>query len=59
MRDCRSWVRIKRVYGGKQVKQAYESLARDGLGPETGYIWSMWDEDQDIADKRTAAQAKL
>jgi hypothetical protein len=43
LREGRTWVRIERVYGGPAVKRAYERLNKGGVGPDTGFIWSMWD----------------
>jgi hypothetical protein len=40
VREGRDWVRIDRVYGGDSVKKAYELMAKGGLGPDTGFIWS-------------------
>ncbi|KAF8068953.1 hypothetical protein FPV67DRAFT_1561706 [Lyophyllum atratum] len=45
MVDCVGWVKMDRVYGGAAVKQAYEEVAKRGLGPDRGLIWSMWDEE--------------
>lgn len=44
MADCRGWVKIERVNGPKQVEKAYQSVSKGGLGPEKGFIWSLWDE---------------
>ncbi|KAL5534851.1 hypothetical protein ACEPAG_1316 [Sanghuangporus baumii] len=55
LRDGRSWVQIERVHGGERVKAAYEQATRNGLGPERGYIWSMWD----TRDEDKAVNAKL
>lgn len=43
MEDCVHWVKLERVYGVEEVKKAYESVAKGGLGPENGFIWSLWD----------------
>ncbi|KAF5379077.1 hypothetical protein D9615_005976 [Tricholomella constricta] len=43
MVDCVGWVKMDRVYGGAAVRQAYEEVAKRGLGPERGLIWSLWD----------------
>ncbi|TFK34429.1 hypothetical protein BDQ12DRAFT_656785 [Crucibulum laeve] len=45
MTDCIGWVQLERVYGVDGVLQAYERLAKEGLGPDKGQIWSLWDED--------------
>ena len=46
MQDCTSWVKIDHVCGGDAVKQAYEAVAKNGLGPEKGLIWSLWNKDE-------------
>ncbi|KAF9555438.1 hypothetical protein CPC08DRAFT_642870 [Agrocybe pediades] len=46
MTDGAQWVRLQRVYGPERVKNAYEALTREGLGPDCGLIWSLWDEDK-------------
>ncbi|KAJ3859543.1 hypothetical protein EV359DRAFT_86282 [Lentinula novae-zelandiae] len=45
MHDCPSWVKLEYVHGGEQVQKAYEAMASSsrGLGPDKGWIWSMWD----------------
>jgi hypothetical protein len=45
MMDCTKWVELERVYGPAPVKEAYERLAKEGLGPEKGFIWSLWDDE--------------
>lgn len=45
MRDCRNWVKMERVYGPDAVGEAYEHAVKRGIGPEKGYIWSLWEED--------------
>ena len=42
--DCADWVQLERVNGAMAVKSAYDRLAKEGLGPDKGLIWSMWDE---------------
>lgn len=44
MQDGAAWIAIRHVRGGSAVKGAYEEIARGGLGPQCGMIWSMWDE---------------
>lgn len=44
MRDGSDWIAIKYVRGGKAVKTAYENVAKGGLGPNSGMIWSLWDD---------------
>ena len=45
MEDCTGWVELKRVYGAAAVEEAYRKLSREGLGPEKGLIWCLWDRD--------------
>ncbi|KAF8155594.1 hypothetical protein B0H34DRAFT_502730 [Crassisporium funariophilum] len=45
MVDCTGWVELERMYGAAIVKSAYLRLAKEGLGPDKGLIWSMWDEE--------------
>ncbi|PFH50592.1 hypothetical protein AMATHDRAFT_144700 [Amanita thiersii Skay4041] len=53
MRDCVDWVKIERRYGIKNVKEAYELLLQEGIGPDTGLIWSLWnDEDKHLVKPR-------
>ncbi|KAF8889576.1 hypothetical protein BD779DRAFT_1439025 [Infundibulicybe gibba] len=51
MVDCEGWVNIKRTYGAEEVKDAYLTVARGGLGPDAGLIWSMWDKGKDLMSK--------
>jgi hypothetical protein len=44
MVDCLSWVEIRRVHGAEKVKRAYEEIVGNRTSPETGYIWSLWEE---------------
>ena len=45
MEDCTGWVELKHVYGAAGVEKAYRKLSREGLGPDKGLIWSLWDGD--------------
>lgn len=45
MEDCTGWVELKRVYGATGVEEAYRKLSKEGLGPDKGLIWSLWDGD--------------
>ena len=45
MEDCIGWVELKHVYGAAGVEKAYRKLSREGLGPDKGLIWSLWDGD--------------
>ncbi|KAJ3730109.1 hypothetical protein DFJ43DRAFT_1000283 [Lentinula guzmanii] len=60
MRDCPGWVKLEYVYGGEQVKAAYETIVNSsrGLGPDKGWIWSMWDAGDPDVDQK-AVKAKL
>jgi len=55
--DARGWVEITRVYGGEKVKAAYDSALKSGLRAEDGYVWSMWDEREDVV--KTCVKSKL
>ena len=57
--DAKGWVEIARVYGGEQVKAAYESALRDGLCAEDGYVWSLWGEGEQAGNVITGAKCKL
>jgi hypothetical protein len=43
--EGKGWVQLERVYGAKRVQEAYVKLSKEGLGPDKGLIWSMWDEE--------------
>jgi hypothetical protein len=45
MKDCTGWVQLQQVKGSAAVKRAYVKSIKEGLGPEKGFIWSLWDED--------------
>ncbi|KAH8822662.1 hypothetical protein DL96DRAFT_1745899 [Flagelloscypha sp. PMI_526] len=45
MKDGRDWVTIQRVYGAERVKSLYQDVAQNGLGPDKGFVWSMWEDD--------------
>ncbi|KAH9478709.1 hypothetical protein JR316_0009169 [Psilocybe cubensis] len=45
MDDCQDWVKLERVYGPANVRDAYLKLVKEGLGPDKGLIWSLWDSD--------------
>lgn len=45
LRDGANWVVLKPVYGAEKVRDAYVRLAKEGLGPEEGLIWSLWEEE--------------
>lgn len=48
MKDCRGWIKVVRVVGPEAVVAAYLQVAGGAVGPENGYIWSLWD-DRDLA----------
>ena len=56
MEDCTGWVELERVYGAAGVLKAYKKLSREGLGPDKGLIWSLWDGD---STKLLATSSKL
>ncbi|EFI28166.1 hypothetical protein CC1G_14193 [Coprinopsis cinerea okayama7 len=45
MRDCTHWVELQPVYGANEVRDAYIRLAKEGLGPDKGLIWSLWEQE--------------
>lgn len=47
MRDCPGWVKLERVYGRARIEEDYVRIARNGVGPEKGLIWSLWDAPRD------------
>ena len=49
MEDCTGWVELKHVYGAVGVEEAYKKLSREGLGPDKGFIWSLWGGDTKIS----------
>lgn len=61
MKDCTEWVKLERVYGPDAVKGAYEMIIGGGLGPDKGFIWSLWDKDRyvDMVAKRIGTSGKL
>ena len=56
MEDCTGWVELKRVYGAAGVENEYKKLSKEGLGPDKGLIWSLWDGD---TTKLLATSSKL
>jgi hypothetical protein len=46
MRDCQRWVGIERIWGGEGVKRAYGEIIGGKVGPERGFVWSLWDEEE-------------
>jgi hypothetical protein len=51
MVDCIGWVKMDRVYGEENVKEAYEAVAKNGLGPAQGLVWSMWEGENTLISK--------
>jgi len=45
MDDCPRWVQLEHVSGPQAVHEAYRKLAKEGLAPDKGLIWSLWDEE--------------
>ncbi|KAF8235026.1 hypothetical protein L208DRAFT_1393236 [Tricholoma matsutake] len=43
MTDCIGWVKLDRVYADG-VRNAYENVMKNGLGPDEGQIWSLWNK---------------
>ncbi|ESK83666.1 hypothetical protein Moror_2166 [Moniliophthora roreri MCA 2997] len=54
MKDCVKWVKIERTYGPKAVKKEYERIAKSGVGPDKGLVWSLWE-----SEKANLEKAKL
>lgn len=50
MRDCLAWVTIERTWGAETVKEAYLRAVVGRINPEKGMIWSMWDENEVLAN---------
>jgi len=44
MKACPKWVEIQRVYGAQEVVSDYVRIAKEGLGPDKGLVWSLWDD---------------
>ena len=59
MQDCRRWVELERVYGAENVLQAYRKLVKDGVGPDKGLIWSLWDGEDGVGEGKEGVRAKL
>ncbi|EEB92859.1 hypothetical protein MPER_08569, partial [Moniliophthora perniciosa FA553] len=51
MKDCVEWVKIERTYGPKAVKKEYERIAKSGVGPDKGLIWSLWESKRTSSEK--------
>lgn len=45
MRDCPKWVQIERVWGGEDVRRAYGGVVEGKVGPERGFVWSLWEDE--------------
>jgi hypothetical protein len=62
LRVGREWVRIERVHGGVAVQRAYARIVKGsegGLGPDTGFVWSMWEEEDQARFEKEKVRAKL
>ena len=55
LEDGGNWVTIKKVYRGENVKATYDRLVSGsggGIGPDTGMVWSMWDNSDEEKRER-------
>ena len=52
LRDCPGWVELDHTRGAQAVQVAYQRLSKEGLGPEKGMIWSLWDAEPGIMMSR-------
>ncbi|KAF9260319.1 hypothetical protein L218DRAFT_1079376 [Marasmius fiardii PR-910] len=51
MKDCVQWIGIERLYGPEEVKKSYERiLSGGGVQPDTGLVWSLWEEENGGGD---------
>lgn len=54
MRDCKGWVEMERVYDGSgltqthKIQQEYTKIAKEGMAPDKGMVWSMWGGEEDV-----------
>lgn len=44
LKEGRTWVQLERISGPFNVQKKYDEVVKNGLGPDKGYIWSLWDE---------------
>ena len=58
LRDGSSWVQIEHIYGPQNVQHEYEQIIQSGVGPEKGYVWSMWEE-SDLKLNRQKGSSKM
>jgi hypothetical protein len=52
MKDCPGWVRLERVNGAERVREDYVRVAQNGVGPDKGLIWSLWDAHAGVEEAR-------
>jgi len=55
MKDGIGWVRLLRCAGGTRIRDEYMRLSREGLAPDTGMVWSLWENQPSL----NASTAKL
>lgn len=48
LRDCPGWVELEHTRGAQAVQVAYQRFSKEGLGPDKGMIWSLWDAEPEI-----------
>jgi hypothetical protein len=48
LEDGSEWVKLERVYGLGNVKNAYDRVMKGGFRPDQGYIWSLWDSEGEV-----------
>ncbi|KAF7975365.1 hypothetical protein HWV62_9689 [Athelia sp. TMB] len=46
MKDCPSWVKMHRVYGGEACVEAYKQFGK-AAGPDAGWVWSLWNSEEE------------
>ena len=51
IQDGSDWVKLERHFGVEAVKRAYDRLVREGIGPEAGLIWSLWEQESQIKSR--------
>ncbi|KAH7926170.1 hypothetical protein BV22DRAFT_1111900 [Leucogyrophana mollusca] len=53
MQDCLGWgVNLRRVRGPEEVKKAYADVVRTGIPPHEGFIWTLWEDDEEHVRSR-------
>ncbi|KAM6503342.1 Protein of unknown function (DUF2855) domain containing protein [Amanita muscaria] len=51
IQDGSDWVKLERYFGVEAIKRAYDRLVREGIGPEAGLIWSLWEQEPQIKSR--------